>query len=76
MPKIKALPEGGQQLYTKNSTSQGLFFIQIWDGYRTRENLVTGVPVDLYQYIAYLTTIHLPLKGDQCFKAITSTFFT
>ena len=36
MPKIKVLIDGGQQLYTKNDTSQGLVLIQRQDGYRTR----------------------------------------
>ena len=34
LPKIKALLEGGQQIYAKNTTDQGLVFIQIQDGYR------------------------------------------
>ena len=57
-PKIKALLEGGQHLYTKNATAQGRFFILRMDGYCTRENLVTRLPVGFYQYIAYLTTFH------------------
>ena len=76
IPKIKALLEGGQQLYTKNATSQGLVIIQRRNGYLTRDKLVTLVPVDSYRYIEYLETIHLPLKGDRSFKAITSTFVT
>ena len=76
IPKSKALLEGFQQLYTKNSTFKGLFFIQRRYGYRNIDNLVTRVLVDFYQYIAYITTIHWHLKGDQWFKAITSTFVT
>ena len=76
LPKIEALLEGGQLLYTKKATSQGLFFIQIRDGYQTRENLVTRVPVSFYESIVYLKTIHWPLKGDRFFKAITSNVFT
>ena len=58
LTKCKALIEGGQQLYNKNATAQGIFFIQRRNGYRTIENLVTWVPVYFYQYRAYLTTIH------------------
>ena len=76
LPEIKGLLEGGQKLYTKNSTAQRLVFIQIQDGYRTREKLVTRVPVYFYQYIAYLEKIHWPLKFDRCFKSINSTFST
>ena len=76
LPTIKSLPEGGQQIYNKNATAQGLVFIQIQDGYRTRENLFTSVLVDSYQYIYYVTTIHLHLKGERYFKDITSTFVT
>ena len=36
LPKIKALLEGGQQVYTENATSQGLIFIQRQNVYRTR----------------------------------------
>ena len=74
LPKIKALLEGDQQLYTKISTAQIIVFIQRRDGYFTRYNLVTRVPVDFNQYIAYLTTTHRPIKGDRSFKPITSKF--
>ena len=74
LPKVKALFEGGQQLYTKNSLAQGLFFIQRRNGNRSIEHLVTRFMVGFYQYRAYLTKIHLPLKGDRPFKAITKTF--
>ena len=74
LPKIKALLEGSQQLYTKKSIAQGIVFIQRINVYRTRENLVTRVPVYLYHYIDSLTTLSWPLKGDRCFKATTSTF--
>ena len=73
--KIEALLEGSQQLYTKYATSKELVFIQRRNGYHTRENLVTMIPVDLYQFIAYLITLHRPIKGGQFFKAITSTYF-
>ena len=76
LPKIKALPEKVQQLYTKNATAQVIVLIQRQGGYRTRENLVTIVPVDFYHYISYLTTILWYLKSDRCFKAINSTFVT
>ena len=74
LPRFKALLDWGQQLYTKNAT--GIVFIKRRNGYRTRENLVTWVTVNSYQYKAYLITIHWPLKGDQYFNAITSTFVT
>ena len=32
-----------------NATAQGLVIIQIWNGYHTRGNLVTWVPVKLQQ---------------------------
>ena len=76
LPKFKVILEGGQQLYNKNAKYQGLVFIQIRNECRTRENLVTWVPVDLYRYRSYLTTIHWPIKRDRSFNAITSTFFT
>ena len=75
LPKSKALLEGFQQLYTKNDRTKGLVSIKRRYGYHNREKLVTRVLVDFYQYIAYLTTIHRPLKCDRCFKAITSAFF-
>ena len=76
MPKFKAIIEGGQRLYTKNSTDQGIVYIQIWIGYRTRDNLVTWLPVDFYRYRAYLTTTHWPLKVHRYFNATTSNFVT
>ena len=36
LPKIKALLEGGQRLYSKNATSQGRVLIQRWTRCRTR----------------------------------------
>ena len=39
-----------------------------------RINLFTWVLVDLNWYIAYLTTIHLPLKYEGSFNDITSNF--
>ena len=36
LPIIKALLEGGQQLYTKNATAQRLVLIHGRDGYRIR----------------------------------------
>ena len=74
LPKIKVLLEGGQQLYTKNATSQGRFLIHVRDGYRTRLDFITILLVSFYQYIAYIKTSHYPLKDDQYFKHITSTF--
>ena len=76
LPKFKALLEWGQQLYTKNAASWGLVFVQRRNVYRTRENLVTWVPVDFYRYRAYLTTIHWPLKCGWSFNTITSNRFT
>ena len=76
LPKFNALLEGGQQTYTKNATAQGLVFIQSQNGHRTRENLATRVPVDFYQYRAYLTTFHWPLKVDRYLNTINSTFVT
>ena len=55
LSKIKALLKGGQKLYTKNATTQGLVFIERQDWYRTMENLFTILQVDLYRYIAYIT---------------------
>ena len=74
--EFKALPEGYQQIYTKNATSQGLVFIQRQNDYRTIENLVTWLPANFYWYRAYLTTINWPLKGNRSLNAIASTFFT
>ena len=76
LPKFNALLEGGQQTYTKNATAQGIVFIQSQNGHRTRENLATRVPVDFYQYRAYLTTFHWPLKVDRSLNTINSTFVT
>ena len=67
--KTKALLEGGQQLYPKNSTAQGRVLIQrlTWILYFIK-NCFKGTS-DLYQYIASLTTVHRPLKYDRVFKA-------
>ena len=82
LPKIKALLEASQQIYTKNVTNQGLFFIQRQNGHSTRENLVSRIPVYFSHYIASLTTVHWPSKGDrfsklslQLLSPCTQTFY-
>ena len=59
MPKIKTLLEGGQQIYTKNATSQGLVFIQRRNGYRTRENLV----IQSYQFNLFHFVLKPPIHS-------------
>ena len=74
LPKIKALIEGGQRLYSKNATAQRRVLIQgrIWIPYQIK--LCFKGTGNLYQYIASITTVHRPLKYDQDFKAFLSTF--
>ena len=60
LQKIKALPEGGQQLNSKYNTDQGRVLIhrQIWIPYLIE--LRNKVTTDFYWNKASLTTVHDP----------------
>ena len=74
LPKNYVLLEGGQRLYPKNSTAQGRVLIQrrTWIPYYIK--LRFKGTSDLYQYIASITTVHITLKYERGFKALSLNF--